>query len=206
MADLRWVLLIAGLLILVGLFFWTRYSRQIRSRLDRSRRLEPALGDDGVVAGTGATDLTASPDLKPGPQVVTIRLLCPDAGGFPAEPLVLALRDAGLRHGRYGIFHLDPGGDDGPPRFSVANLVEPGSFDLTRLRTDRYPGVSLFLVLGQVPDAVGAFDTMMATARELARRLGGELVDEQGSSLSIQRERYLREEVIQFQLRHGPDV
>jgi hypothetical protein len=34
--------------------------------------------------------------------------------------------------------------------------------------------------------------------------LNGDLLDESGSTLSIQRERYLREEVIQFQ--HGISV
>jgi FtsZ-interacting cell division protein ZipA len=44
---------------------------------------------------------------------------------------------------------------------------------------------------------------MVTTARALAVGLNGDLVDEQGSTLSIQRERYLREEVIQFQHRQG---
>ena len=33
----------------------------------------------------------------------------------------------------------------------------------------------------------------------LADKLDGELLDEQGTKLSIQRERYLREEVVQFE-------
>jgi FtsZ-interacting cell division protein ZipA len=40
---------------------------------------------------------------------------------------------------------------------------------------------------------------MMDFARELARRLDGYLLDEQGGTLSIQRERYMREEIIQFE-------
>ena len=38
---------------------------------------------------------------------------------------------------------------------------------------------------------------MMTAARALAQTLDGELLDESGSTLSIQRERYLREEIIQ---------
>ena len=40
---------------------------------------------------------------------------------------------------------------------------------------------------------------MMTAARALSQSLDGELLDESGSTLSIQRERYLREEIIQFQ-------
>jgi FtsZ-interacting cell division protein ZipA len=40
---------------------------------------------------------------------------------------------------------------------------------------------------------------MMAAARTLSQSLDGELLDESGSTLSIQRERYLREEIIKYQ-------
>ena len=88
--------------------------------------------------------------------------------------------------------------------FSVASLVEPGSFDLTRLKTERFPGVSLFVALPGAGDGVAAFDDMLSTAHGLAIKLDGELLDEQGSRLSVQRERYLREEVIQFQHKFAP--
>jgi FtsZ-interacting cell division protein ZipA len=39
----------------------------------------------------------------------------------------------------------------------------------------------------------------MAAARAIAQSLDAELLDETGSTLSIQRERYLREEIIQFE-------
>ena len=46
---------------------------------------------------------------------------------------------------------------------------------------------------------------MLLTARAIARELDGRLVDEQGGALSVQRERYMREEVIEFlRLRQPP--
>jgi cell division protein ZipA len=131
-------------------------------------------------------------------KVVTLRLMSRERPGFPGEQLIMALREAGLRHGRYGIFHRPADTDPDMALFSVASLVEPGSFDLARLRTDHYPGVSLFLAIPGPPDVVAAFDLMVDTARTLAETLGGELLDEQGSTLSIQRQRYIREEIIQF--------
>jgi cell division protein ZipA len=86
----------------------------------------------------------------------------------------------------------------------VASLVEPGSFDLTRMRSERFPGVSLFLELPGDGDGVTAFDDMLSTAHSLAQTLDGELLDETGSRLSVQRERYLREEVIQYQHKFAP--
>ena len=77
--------------------------------------------------------------------------------------------------------------------------VEPGSFDLANIKEQEIPGISLFLVLPGPVDGVEAFDLMIVAARTLAQSLGAELLDESGSTLSIQRERYIREEIIQYQ-------
>jgi cell division protein ZipA len=131
-------------------------------------------------------------------RIIAVRLMSRERAGFPGEALVLALREAGLRHGQFGIFHRHDAAAESRILFSVASLVEPGSFDLSQLKNRHYPGISLFLVLPGAGDRLVAFDDMMGTARTLAAALDGELLDEQGSRLSVQRERYLREEVIQF--------
>jgi cell division protein ZipA len=208
--ELRWVLLLAAILVLVAVFVWTRYRAKLAKALSASLRkpaapsvrIEPDI-EPAAVAVASSAPVTVLPE-----KIVTIRLLCRDKCGFAGDELVLALRENGLRHGRFGIFHHYPGdameSDVGVvPVFSVASLTEPGSFDLTRLRTDSFPGVSLFLGLPGPLDGVAAFDAMVAAARAIAIRLEGDLVDEQGSTLSIQRERYLREDVIQFQHRQG---
>ena len=203
-AELRWVLLLAGLVALAIIALLTKYEDRLRERLRRWRKMEPAV----VVPGEPDAETEAEPgDPEPSSavgrvsKIVTLRLMAKDRAGFPAERLVLALRERGLRHGRYGIFHRLAGDDEDAPLFSVANLVEPGSFDLTRLKADRYRGISLFTVLPGAGGGVEAFDEMTRIARDLALELQGELLDEAGSSLSIQRERFLREEVIQFEHR-----
>ncbi len=203
MAELRLVLLVAALLVLAGIFLWTRYRTRFSGRLKlpfRSAEVgsspSPNIRQElALTSSTGASELPA--------KIVTIRILSRGVAPFPGEQLVLALREAGLRHGRYGIFHYFSADGDDAPIFSAASLTEPGSFDLTRLRTDVYQGVSLFLGLPGPVDGVAAFDAMVAAARAVAKSLDGNLVDELGSTFSIQRERYLREEIIQFQHRQG---
>ncbi|MEO7386907.1 MAG: cell division protein ZipA C-terminal FtsZ-binding domain-containing protein [Gammaproteobacteria bacterium] len=201
MTQLRWVLLIAALVILLVLFVWTRY----RARLAEKFRFP---------ARITAAQAAASPAVRQEPElhikapalpdkIVTIRILSRAGAPFRADELVLALREAGLQHGRFGIFHAYASDRDDTPVFSVASLKEPGSFDLTRLNADVYQGVSLFLGLPGPVDGLAAFESMLGAARVVAKRLDGNLVDEHGSTLSVQRERYLREEVIQFQHRQG---
>jgi cell division protein ZipA len=128
-----------------------------------------------------------------------VRLVAREKKFFAGDELVLCMRGIGLRHGKFGIFHRYDGNDEGKTIFSAASLIEPGSFDLQNIKGQEIPGISLFLVLPGPIDCVEAFDMMLAAARAMTQSLNGELLDESGSTLSIQRERYLREEIIQFQ-------
>lgn len=200
MAEFRWSLLAVGILVLIIVFWWSRREsrgeRIFSGGLLRRDRLIPPLEPEQPVADDSPKDEPLPPRVE---RIVTVRLMARDHGGFPGEQLFRILRDAGLRHGRFGIFHFHQESDQGPEVFSVASLIEPGSFDLARMKESSYPGVSLFLILPSPGDAVSAFDKMLVTARDLAGKLGGDLLDEHGSKLSVQRERYLREEVIEYQ-------
>jgi cell division protein ZipA len=188
--------------VLVAVYLFTRYKPKLENNFAPfSRRKEPLVVNDEpveVVEDLPDTPEPCLPDINDS-LIVSIRLMARQHKGFPADKLILALREMGLQHGKFGIFHRPDAENEGRADFSVANLVEPGSFDLTRIKKDYYSGVSIFLMLPGPDDGVNAFDDMLTTSRSLAEKMDGELFDEQGSTLSIQRERYLREEVVQFQ-------
>ena len=199
MTELRWVLLALGVLLIVALYLWGRGLPQrwlgplfsVRKSLESEDRVEPEIDEPEP------PEPPAAPKQAPTDSIVTLRFI-PNRSEIACDKVILALRSAGLKHGRYGIFHMHSNELDDEPMFSVASLTEPGSFDLTRLSETRIPGMSLFMVLPGTGDPVERFDRMVATARELARELDGELRDEKGSSWSIQRERYVREEIIEY--------
>jgi len=210
MEGLRWLLLLFGLLVIAGVYV---YSRRKNAPTDKdssqSDRVAPSLDGDKPPDKSPEDDdesgiddeLDETDRIVPGaPQkIVTVRIVARDKKSFAGDELILNLRGIGLRHGKFGIFHRYDGSDDSNAVFSAASLVEPGSFDLQNIQAQQIPGISLFMVLPGPIDSVKAFDLMMAAARTLTQSLQGELLDESGSTLSIQRERYLREEVIQFQ-------
>lgn len=152
-------------------------------------------------AATTGPEADADPNLVPEVEqkIVTMRVVGANKVPFAGDELILSLRGIGMRHGRFGIFHRYDGNDEDRVIFSAASLVEPGSFDLENIRGQKIPGISLFMVLPGPIDGAEAFDLMMAASRTLTQSLGAELLDETGSTLSIQRERYLREEVIEFE-------
>jgi len=203
MDGLRWLLLLFGLLVVAGVYLYSRRSKDSADENDIvPGRLEPSL--DGADMGDESTDGPEATEDTPssnGPQkIVTVRIVAREKKSFKGDDLILSMRGIGLRHGKFGIFHRYDGSDESGTVFSAASLVEPGSFDLQNIKEQEIPGISLFLVLPGPLDSVEAFDMMLAAARTLAQSLDGELLDESGSTLSIQRERYLREEIIQFQL------
>lgn len=211
MDGLRWLLLFFGMLVIAGVYLYSR--REKAKSVDDAiepggERREPTLGGDAppladadpepAIESPGDDDV--SEPLEDTPQkIVTLRLIGREKKPFQGDELILSMRGIGLRHGKFGIFHRYDGNDESRTIFSAASLVEPGSFDLANIKDQQIPGISLFLVLPGPVDSVESFDLMMAAARALAQTLDGELLDESGSTLSIQRERYLREEIIQFQ-------
>jgi cell division protein ZipA len=204
MDGLRWLLLLFGLLIVVAVYLYSRRSpgstkaptssiRALRSKV------EPLLAADTSSDKVSDPEVEAD-DRDPGPQkIVTLRIVAKHHATFAGDELALNLRGIGMRHGKFGIFHRLDGIDETKSVFCAASLVEPGSFDLTNLKEHRIPGISLFMVLPGPIEGAKAFDHMITAARALSQSLDADLLDESGSTLSIQRERYLREEVIQFE-------
>lgn len=210
MDGLRWLLLLSGLLVVAGVYFYSRRERAKEEEQESSpERLEPALGDESLAPpadaeSAGATDDEDAEDAVAEQKIVTVRLVARDKGTFRGDQLVLSLRGIGMRHGKFGIFHHYEGTDEDDVVFSVASLAEPGTFNLPNIKEQRIPGISMFMVLPGPMGGAESFDLMMTAARALSQALHAELLDESGSTLSIQRERYLREEIIQYE--HGISV
>jgi cell division protein ZipA len=203
MDGLRWLLLFFGVLVIAGVYFYSRRERDKPAKEEpQEPRVTPTIGGDSSPADDDPVvdaDEPATTDESDAPQkIVTLRLVARDGGAFRGDELILSLRGIGLRHGKFGIFHRYDGNDESRTVFSAASLIEPGSFDLANIKEQEIPGISLFLILPGPIEGVEAFDSMMEAARALAQTLDGELLDESGSTLSIQRERYMREEIIQY--------
>jgi cell division protein ZipA len=223
MDGLRWLLLSFGVILIAGVYFYSRRTAPTKvNPVTRDMRLEPSLGeedgdssedpdntDEDIDDDISDDEMSYDEDfedkahssIQHEQKIITLRLVAGKQRFYPGGELALSLRGLGLRHGKFGIFHRYEGIDENSVIFSVASLVEPGSFDLKNIKDQEIPGISLFLVLPGPIDGPQAFDLMVSAARALVQGLGGELLDESGSTLSIQRERYMREEIIGLQ--HG---
>ena len=115
---------------------------------------------------------------------------------FNGQQLFSALHKAGLVFGEMNIFHY-PGDDkaDTFALFSLANIVEPGTFCLEDAIKFSTPGVSLFMRLPSRIDNNEAYDKFVRIAKMIADDLNGELCDETRSQLTQQAITYKKEQI-----------
>lgn len=151
--------------------------------------------------GDKSADKSSSARTREEPsEVLIINLMAPTGQRFDGSELLNALLDQGLRFGAMDIFHRHKHADgSGPVQFSLANMVVPGTFDLSAMEEFSTPGVSMFLSLPNDDDSLAAFDRMAETARALAKTLGGELKDENRSVMTRQTLEHCRQRVIEFE-------
>lgn len=143
--------------------------------------------------------------------LVVLTIITPGERDLAGSAVREALTALDLRPDDRGMFH-HYGNRRGPPHepvFSVANVLEPGVFDLAGMDELATPGLCLFMRRpGPLPANV-AFDLMLDVGSRLSRALGAVLCDDQRCRLTVQATQALRERVVHFALRHergAPDA
>jgi len=130
-------------------------------------------------------------------KIVTVRVCAPGEVRWSGASLLSALELHGLAYGRYQVFHRRH--VDGRSLFCVASLIEPGTFDVTRMSSEEFRGVTLFAVLPGPVEPLLTIDELLGAARGLAQELAGMVQDSKGMPLSPQRVAALRDDVARFQ-------
>jgi cell division protein ZipA len=142
------------------------------------------------------SDLGKRPTQVPVERIVSLFVMAREGHAFNGADLIVAAEKAGLEYGDMGIYHrLVDGRREAGPIFSVANMVKPGSFDLTRLDALRTPGLSFFMTLPGPVTALDAWDAMLPAAQRLAELLDGQVLDEERNALGRQRIAHIRDEL-----------
>ena len=143
------------------------------------------------------------PQEFPVDRIVTLFVAAPDGETFGAGDIVVAAEKVGLRFGAMHIFHrLVEGRPEAGPIFSMANMVKPGYFDMSRIAELSTPGVTFFATLPGPVSALDAWEAMLPAAQRIAELLGGTLLDEDRNALGRQRIAGLREELRAWDRQH----
>lgn len=213
MENIRWILLLFGVLLVAGIYGYSRWQgRATRAAPSRGRlRRKPAPVTDEFDALTDADlsmtdDMLADPDAAPaastaGDSLFMLLVAAPTRVPFRGPLLLGALAQAKLTYGEMQIFHRVES-IDGRERtlFSVANIREPGTFDPEHMDDFTTEGLALFLQVTPGVDSGHAFDAMVESAQVIADCLDGHVLDATHSVLTRQTIRHMREQVVGCQL------
>jgi cell division protein ZipA len=181
----------------------TRILQSQRQERDSARDRSQAGGRDpgrgsrtdrGRSSGRDAASAAGEPDVQ---ELIVINVVAAQGQRFEGPALVEALRARGLRYGEMNIFHrVEP--LTRIIRYSVASVLEPGTFDMAEIEEFRSPGVCFFMQLPGPEQPLETFEDMLAAARDLALQLGGELKDEQRSVMTGQTVEHYRQRIADF--------
>lgn len=158
--------------------------RPIPARRDDSSVDDNLEGLKGIVAlsSDDIVDDELSAE-QPKEEVVILSLMAGEGRTFNGMQLLDAMELCGLHHGDMGIFHYNDI-DTNQTLFSIANVLEPGSFDLAAIGELETPGLALFMRLPAPIDGEKALLTFVQQAKRLKEQLSGRLTDGQRRELT----------------------
>ncbi len=136
------------------------------------------------------------------PEVFMLNVLARSDQGFRGGDILHILLACDLRFGDMNFFHrheFEAG--RGAIQFSVANMMQPGVFDIDNMADMTTPGLVFFLTLPGPEDMMKAFDYMLETAQTVARNLGADVLDESRSVLTRQATEHSRQQIRELERR-----
>jgi cell division protein ZipA len=139
---------------------------------------------------------------QPLPVKIIQLAIVPHDGEFYGDDILCVVQEVGLELGEMDVFHHY--GDDPEKRqavYSMASMVEPGTFPVGDMDGFSTPGLALFATLPGPKDGLTTFTDMLYAAERLADLLDGELRDDTHSALSKQTISHMREEIQEYHRR-----
>lgn len=131
-----------------------------------------------------------------------LHVVANDPAGFRGEDIMHILLACDLRFGDMDFFHRhEQAAGRGPIQFSVANMMQPGVFDIDRMAALNTQGLLFFVTLPGPQDMMKAFDYMLETAQAVARNLGGSVLDESRSVVTPQTLEHSRQQIRELERR-----
>ena len=137
-------------------------------------------------------------------MIIALYVIAQHESGFAGTEILTILEELGLKFGEMNIFHHHGFGELKIQQavFSLANMVEPGTFEPQYMMSDfSTTGLALFM---RLPGPFGgrvAFELMLNNAQRIAESLKGVLVDETRTPLDQKKIGFLRDRIANFEQR-----
>lgn len=113
------------------------------------------------------------------PQLVTLYVVAAEGQQFHGTMVQQQLEALGFIFGEHQIFHRHLDNASSPVLFSVANMLQPGIFDLNKMEQFATVGLVFFMHLPSVGNDLVNARLMIKTVESFAQAVGGFVLDEQ---------------------------
>ena len=113
-------------------------------------------------------------------DIITLYVVAPEGRQFRGDTVVQSLEALGFQYGEYKIFHRHQhlGNSASPVIFSVANMMQPGVFDLANIDYFSTVGLVLFMHLPSEGNDTVNLKLLLKATESLAQSLGGFVLNE----------------------------
>lgn len=129
-------------------------------------------------------------------KVFTLYIQAKGDEEFRGDSLLQALLSVGCRFGAMDIFHRhEKTSGHGKVLFSVASIINPGTFDIDNIQDITTPGLALFFTCPGTTAPLMVFDLMLKTSYKLAKFLHAEILDDQFNRLTSERVAEIRTKI-----------
>ena len=133
------------------------------------------------------------------PQVIILSVVMPANQQMLGAVLLPSLLTLGLKYGEMNIFHRhEDNAGNGKVTFSLANIMNPGSFDLDSMESFATRGVSLFMTLPNAGDPFYVFEQMLNAAKQLAQEFNAQVLDDKRNVMTKQTEQHYLSKIREF--------
>jgi cell division protein ZipA len=134
------------------------------------------------------------------PEVLVVSVVMAEGQVISGAALLPTLLTLGMRFGDMDIFHRhEDNAGNGKVTFSLANMMNPGTFNLDEMETFTTQGISLFMTLPNAGDAFEVFEQMLGAAKQLALEYQGQLLDDKRSVMTKQTEQHYTSKIREFE-------
>lgn len=132
-------------------------------------------------------------------EVIVLSIVVGDEQSISGAILLPTLLTLGMKYGDMNIFHRhEDNAGNGKVTFSLANMMNPGTFDLDAIESFSTQGVTLFMTLPNAGDAFKVFEQMLAAAKQIAQEFQGQLLDDKRSVMTKQTEQHYISRIREF--------
>lgn len=165
---------------------------------DRDEYVTSQTSDSAAVESNGVSEQSAPAEPEKS-EVLILYVDKPEGEAIDGAKLLPILLTLGFKFGEMDFFHRhEQSSGHGEILFSLANMYNPGTFDIDNMEQVTTRGLSIFMTLPNAGEALQTFNMMHNAAKKIADEFGAYVLDANRERLDVVKVRNYVEKIRKF--------